>query len=66
MARPVRPDGIVPPNAPKLDTPEDLKKWIEERKRNWPSERNVAQKVYTCGLIALEVTSWLESPKSDL
>ncbi|KAI9284484.1 hypothetical protein BC943DRAFT_381133 [Umbelopsis sp. AD052] len=42
--KPSRPDGIVPPNAPKLDTPEALKKWIEERKRNWPSEKNVAQK----------------------
>ncbi|KAH8555019.1 hypothetical protein BGW37DRAFT_482132 [Umbelopsis sp. PMI_123] len=42
--KPSRPDGVVPPNAPKLDTPEALKKWIEERKRNWPSEKNIAKK----------------------
>ncbi|KAJ1672684.1 hypothetical protein EV182_006704, partial [Spiromyces aspiralis] len=25
----------------KLDTPEDIAKWIEERKRNYPTEQNV-------------------------
>lgn len=43
--RPPRTDGVVPPNAPKIDTPEDLKKWIEERKRNWPSRQNIERKV---------------------
>ncbi|KAI7854031.1 hypothetical protein BDC45DRAFT_509638 [Circinella umbellata] len=39
-----KPDGIVPPNAPKLDTPEALAAWIEARKKNWPSKANVERK----------------------
>ncbi|KAG1261650.1 hypothetical protein G6F68_006535 [Rhizopus microsporus] len=39
-----RPDGIVPPNAPKLDTPEQLAAWIAERKKNWPSQKNIERK----------------------
>lgn len=27
-----------------LDTPEDIQKWIEERRRNWPTTKRVAQK----------------------
>ncbi|KAI8097541.1 nuclear fragile X mental retardation-interacting protein 1-domain-containing protein [Halteromyces radiatus] len=38
------PDGIVPANAPKLDTPEAIAAWIEERKKNWPSKANVERK----------------------
>ncbi|SAM08915.1 hypothetical protein [Absidia glauca] len=30
------PDGVVPANAPRLDTPEAIAAWIQERKKNWP------------------------------
>ncbi|KAL0082137.1 hypothetical protein F4703DRAFT_1863791 [Phycomyces blakesleeanus] len=39
-----RADGVVPPNAPKLDTPEALAAWIAARKKNWPSAENVERK----------------------
>lgn len=39
-----KPDGIVPFNAPKLDTPEALNAWIQARKKNWPSKANVERK----------------------
>ncbi|KAI7884006.1 hypothetical protein K492DRAFT_235075 [Lichtheimia hyalospora FSU 10163] len=39
-----KPDGIVPPNAPKINTPEELAAWIEARKRNWPTKANVERK----------------------
>ncbi|KAL1921788.1 uncharacterized protein VTP21DRAFT_10430 [Calcarisporiella thermophila] len=29
---------------PKLDTPEEIAKWIEERKKNWPTEERIEQK----------------------
>ncbi|KAI8354002.1 hypothetical protein BD560DRAFT_426935 [Blakeslea trispora] len=38
------PDGIVPPNAPKINTPEELAAWIAARKKNWPSQANVERK----------------------
>ncbi|ORZ24700.1 nuclear fragile X mental retardation-interacting protein 1-domain-containing protein [Absidia repens] len=38
------PDGVIPSNAPRLDTPEAIAKWIEERKKNWPSRINVERK----------------------
>lgn len=40
-----KPDGVVPPNAPVLDTPEKIQAWIEARKKNWPSKANVERKV---------------------
>lgn len=40
-----KPDGVVPPNAPKIDTPEELAAWIEARKRNWPTQANIERKV---------------------
>lgn len=40
-----RPDGIIPPNAPRIETPEELAAWIAERKKNWPSKENVERKV---------------------
>lgn len=40
-----RPDGIAPPNAPKLDTPEKLAMWIAERKKNWPTPTNIERRV---------------------
>jgi hypothetical protein len=40
-----RADGIVPANAPKINTPEELAAWIEARKKNWPSKINVERKV---------------------
>jgi hypothetical protein len=40
-----RPDGIIPPNAPRIETPEDLAAWIAARKKNWPSKVNVERKV---------------------
>ncbi|KAI9273056.1 hypothetical protein BDA99DRAFT_499904 [Phascolomyces articulosus] len=39
-----KPDGVVPPNAPKIDTPEALAAWIEARKKNWPSKANMERK----------------------
>ncbi|KAI8366955.1 hypothetical protein EDC96DRAFT_507565 [Choanephora cucurbitarum] len=39
-----RPDGIVPPNAPKINTPEELAAWIAARKKNWPSRANIERK----------------------
>ncbi|KAG1143926.1 hypothetical protein G6F37_000393 [Rhizopus arrhizus] len=39
-----RPDGIAPPNAPKLDTPEKLATWIAERKKNWPTPANIERR----------------------
>ncbi|CDH51468.1 hypothetical protein RO3G_16231 [Lichtheimia corymbifera JMRC:FSU:9682] len=39
-----KPDGIVPPNAPKITTPEELAAWIEARKRNWPTKANIERK----------------------
>ncbi|ORZ03563.1 hypothetical protein BCR43DRAFT_451034 [Syncephalastrum racemosum] len=39
-----KPDGIVPFNAPKLDTPEALNAWIQARKKNWPTKANVERK----------------------
>ncbi|KAI8889322.1 hypothetical protein K501DRAFT_329381 [Backusella circina FSU 941] len=39
-----RPDGIAPPNAPKINTPEELASWIEARKKNWPSKMNIERK----------------------
>jgi hypothetical protein len=39
-----RPDGIAPPNAPKLDTPEKLAMWIAERKKNWPTPTNIERR----------------------
>ncbi|KAI9019532.1 hypothetical protein CLU79DRAFT_836536 [Phycomyces nitens] len=41
---PNRSDGVVPPNAPRLDTPEALAAWIAARKKNWPSEANIERK----------------------
>ncbi|KAI8344394.1 nuclear fragile X mental retardation-interacting protein 1-domain-containing protein [Chlamydoabsidia padenii] len=38
------PDGVVPANAPRLDTPEAIAAWIQERKKNWPSLSNVERK----------------------
>lgn len=40
-----RPDGIIPPNAPRIETPEELEAWINARKKNWPSKENVERKV---------------------
>lgn len=40
-----RPDGVIPPNAPRIQTPEELAAWIEARKKNWPSKDNVERKV---------------------
>lgn len=40
-----RPDGVIPPNAPRIQTPEELQAWIEARKKNWPSKDNVERKV---------------------
>lgn len=39
-------DVEVPPQyrVGKLDTPEEIAKWIEERKKNYPTEANVARK----------------------
>ncbi|KAG1065639.1 hypothetical protein G6F42_026793 [Rhizopus arrhizus] len=34
--KPSRPDGVIPPNAPRIDTPEELAAWIAARKKNWP------------------------------
>ncbi|KAI9277554.1 hypothetical protein BY458DRAFT_585239 [Sporodiniella umbellata] len=42
--KPSRPDGVVPHNAPKIDTPEKLAAWIAERKKNWPTPENIARK----------------------
>ncbi|ORX50467.1 hypothetical protein DM01DRAFT_1337644 [Hesseltinella vesiculosa] len=39
-----KPDGIVPLNAPKLQTQEEIDAWIAARKRNWPSSQNVERK----------------------
>lgn len=39
-----RPDGVIPPNAPRIDTPEELAAWIAARKKNWPSKDNVDRK----------------------
>lgn len=49
-----RPDGIAPPNAPKLDTPEKLAAWIAERKKNWPTPANIERRV-TFILLAVSV-----------
>jgi hypothetical protein len=49
-----RPDGIAPPNAPKLDTPEKLATWIAERKKNWPTPTNIERRV-TFILLAVSV-----------
>ncbi|KAL9554196.1 hypothetical protein PS6_003557 [Mucor atramentarius] len=42
--KPSRPDGVIPPNAPRIDTPEELAAWIAARKKNWPSKDNVERK----------------------
>ncbi|KAI7890096.1 uncharacterized protein EV154DRAFT_512453 [Mucor mucedo] len=42
--KPSRPDGIIPANAPRIETPEELEAWIAARKKNWPSKDNVARK----------------------
>ncbi|KAI9254687.1 hypothetical protein EDC94DRAFT_618124 [Helicostylum pulchrum] len=42
--KPSRPDGVIPPNAPRIQTPEELQAWIEARKKNWPSKDNVERK----------------------
>ncbi|KAL9558839.1 hypothetical protein MBANPS3_000701 [Mucor bainieri] len=42
--KPSRPDGVIPPNAPRIDTPEELAAWIAARKKNWPSKDNVVRK----------------------
>ncbi|CAO3629723.1 unnamed protein product [Mucor fragilis] len=42
--KPSRPDGVIPPNAPRIDTPEELAAWIAARKKNWPSKDNVDRK----------------------
>ncbi|RUS23967.1 nuclear fragile X mental retardation-interacting protein 1-domain-containing protein, partial [Jimgerdemannia flammicorona] len=39
-----RPDGRMPMYAISLDSPEEIAKWIEERKKMWPSEANIARK----------------------
>ncbi|KAI8373113.1 uncharacterized protein BYT42DRAFT_647053 [Radiomyces spectabilis] len=39
-----RVDGIMPANAPQLDTPEALDAWIAARKKNWPSAANLERK----------------------
>lgn len=39
-----RPDGIVPPNAPRINTPEELAAWISARKKNWPTQENQEKK----------------------
>ncbi|KAI8988840.1 hypothetical protein BDB01DRAFT_833878 [Pilobolus umbonatus] len=39
-----RPDGIVPPYAPKIQTPEELAQWIQARKKNWPTQTNIEKK----------------------
>lgn len=38
-------DGPMPRNLIILDTPEKIAEWIEERKKRWPSEANIARKV---------------------
>lgn len=35
----------MPPNAPRIETPEELEAWIIARKKNWPSKANVERKV---------------------
>ncbi|KAF1797519.1 hypothetical protein FB192DRAFT_1400265 [Mucor lusitanicus] len=42
--KPSRPDGVIPPNAPRIDTPEELAAWIAARKKNWPSKDNIVRK----------------------
>ncbi|KAI8083511.1 hypothetical protein BDF21DRAFT_416092 [Thamnidium elegans] len=42
--KPSRPDGVIPPNAPRIQTPEELEAWIEARKKNWPSKDNIERK----------------------
>ncbi|CAO3670731.1 unnamed protein product [Rhizopus stolonifer] len=42
--KPSRPDGVAPANAPKLDTPEKLEAWIIERKKNWPTPKNIERR----------------------
>ena len=39
-----RPDGMIPPNAPRIETPEELEAWILARKKNWPTKDNVERK----------------------
>lgn len=39
-----RPDGVIPPNAPRINTPEELEAWIAARKKNWPSKDNMDRK----------------------
>ncbi|EDK36595.2 hypothetical protein PGUG_00693 [Meyerozyma guilliermondii ATCC 6260] len=34
----------IPGTSIKLETDEDIAKWIEDRKRNWPSKKNIEQK----------------------
>lgn len=52
MLRKTIPDGEVPANAPRLDTPEAIAAWIQERKKNWPSQSNVERKVNNTAEIA--------------
>ncbi|KAI8984525.1 hypothetical protein BDF20DRAFT_860386 [Mycotypha africana] len=42
--KPPKADGIVPPNAPKIETPEELEAWIAARKKNWPTKANLERK----------------------
>ncbi|KAI9012988.1 hypothetical protein BC832DRAFT_275742 [Gaertneriomyces semiglobifer] len=37
-------EGLQPIFTRKLDTPEEIEKWIAERKKNWPTEGNIAKK----------------------
>jgi hypothetical protein len=33
---------------PSLKTPEDIAKWIEQRKKNYPTDSNIEKKVFFC------------------
>lgn len=35
-----------------LNTPEDIEKWIAERKSRWPTAKRVQEKVFSCSSIA--------------
>ncbi|KAG0194219.1 nuclear fragile X mental retardation protein interacting protein 1 [Apophysomyces sp. BC1034] len=60
-----KPDGIVPPNAPKIDTPEDLQAWIEARKKNWPSQANVERKVEHENLVNRVLTAVMKKREAE-
>lgn len=35
---------MIPANAPRIETPEELEAWIAARKKNWPSKVNMERK----------------------